>query len=415
MGKNGTWAIGILGITGTAFLAILMVPVLLVLVIFTAISSVGTGILPICAPDSTTGPGVIQATPAADSNSIPRNYYDLYRRAGTKWNVPWNVLAGIGWRETKHGTWPENGEGVDYGENDWGAGGPMQFKQSTFDSVKEEGMSRYDPADAIFSAAKLLKAHIVGFGASDRELMNKTLSADEIRRSLYSYNHADWYVNEVLATANRYAKGHTLTAANYTSAGCTALAGLGIGGETLGQRIRNHAAYYARPGKGTPRLKEHKKSATPYSWGGGGIAGPGSKGPGPSFGICCSPSGRSGERIWGFDCSGLTQYAVYMASGKKISLPRTAADQWSSGMGVKVSRNQLAPGDLVFNRDLSHVGIYWGEFNGRRWIVEAAGWSPVRFSLLDDFGNFLGGLRIKSPDTIRAMAPSGAGAGEGAT
>ncbi len=62
----------------------------------------------------------------------------------------------------------------------------------------------------------------------------------------------------------------------------------------------------------------------------------------------------------GFDCSGLTQY-VFAASGIKLS--RSAHAQISDG--VKVSKSELLPGDLVFFSEgntgyASHVGIYAG-------------------------------------------------------
>ncbi len=69
---------------------------------------------------------------------------------------------------------------------------------------------------------------------------------------------------------------------------------------------------------------------TPYVWGGS------------------SPS-------TGFDCSGFVAY-VYAQVG--VSLPHHAASQY--GYGTPVSRDQLAPGDLVFFDGLGHVGIYIG-------------------------------------------------------
>jgi cell wall-associated NlpC family hydrolase len=69
---------------------------------------------------------------------------------------------------------------------------------------------------------------------------------------------------------------------------------------------------------------------TPYVWGG------------------ASPS-------TGFDCSGLVMF-VFAQVG--ISLPHNAAAQYS--YGTPVSRDQLAPGDLVFFDGLGHVGIYIG-------------------------------------------------------
>ena len=57
----------------------------------------------------------------------------------------------------------------------------------------------------------------------------------------------------------------------------------------------------------------------------------------------------------GFDCSGLTMY-VYAQVG--VSLPHNAAMQYSYGSAV--SRENLAPGDLVFFNGLGHVGLYIG-------------------------------------------------------
>ncbi|MFF3751144.1 NlpC/P60 family protein [Streptomyces sp. NPDC002018] len=66
--------------------------------------------------------------------------------------------------------------------------------------------------------------------------------------------------------------------------------------------------------------------------------------------------------VWGatgpgaFDCSGLTQ-AAWRAAG--VSLPRTTYTQINAGQ--RVTRDRLAPGDLVFFfSGVSHVGIYVG-------------------------------------------------------
>ncbi len=64
---------------------------------------------------------------------------------------------------------------------------------------------------------------------------------------------------------------------------------------------------------------------TPYVWGGGGEGG-------PSDG--------------GFDCSGLTQYAIAQASHGRVILPRTTYQQIYSG--VRVPIQDVRPGDLVF-------------------------------------------------------------------
>ncbi|MEU4345507.1 C40 family peptidase [Nocardia sp. NPDC023852] len=64
---------------------------------------------------------------------------------------------------------------------------------------------------------------------------------------------------------------------------------------------------------------------TPYVWGGGGAGG---------------PSGG------GFDCSGLTQYAVAQASNGEVVLPRTTYEQIYSG--ARVHPGDVRAGDLVF-------------------------------------------------------------------
>ncbi|MFC7512141.1 C40 family peptidase [Streptomyces thermocarboxydus] len=97
----------------------------------------------------------------------------------------------------------------------------------------------------------------------------------------------------------------------------------------------------------------------PYSWGGGNASG-------KSYGFCCSPSGKSGASIKGFDCSGLTTYA-YAKVG--IRLPRTAAAQAGVAKRIPASlgTGALKPGDLVFyatapghDSTIYHVGIYLG-------------------------------------------------------
>jgi len=94
----------------------------------------------------------------------------------------------------------------------------------------------------------------------------------------------------------------------------------------------------------------------------------------------------------GFDCSGYTQY-VFKGSG--ISLPRTAAGQFS--VGSSVNRDQLQSGDLVFfstyDSGASHVGIYIGGGS----FVHASN-SGVRTSSLSESyyaSRYLGARRVR--------------------
>ena len=65
----------------------------------------------------------------------------------------------------------------------------------------------------------------------------------------------------------------------------------------------------------------------------------------------------------GFDCSGFTRHIFEMSLGHV--LPRRVDDQASAPGLIKVKRDELKPGDLVFfntlRRTFSHVGIYIGE------------------------------------------------------
>ncbi len=88
----------------------------------------------------------------------------------------------------------------------------------------------------------------------------------------------------------------------------------------------------------------------PYSWGGGGSAG-------PSYGI------PPDTAIWGFDCSGLWQYAYAQAG---IQIGGTSRDQWWRNRDRTVARADLRAGDLVFwgsgssYTSIYHVALYLG-------------------------------------------------------
>ena len=73
---------------------------------------------------------------------------------------------------------------------------------------------------------------------------------------------------------------------------------------------------------------------------------------------------RMGARGRGaFDCSGFTSFLFAKAGSP---LPRTAREQFRNG--IKISKEQMQPGDLVFfkntyRRGVSHVGVYIGNGN----------------------------------------------------
>lgn len=123
--------------------------------------------------------------------AIPPSYLDLYRRAATTCpGLPWTVLAGIGTVET--------GNGANVHRSTAGAEGPMQFLPSTwarygYDADGDGKADIQDPVDAVFSAARYLCAA----GAS--------LGGRALDDAIFAYNHAWWYVREVIILANSYA------------------------------------------------------------------------------------------------------------------------------------------------------------------------------------------------------------------
>jgi Transglycosylase SLT domain len=134
---------------------------------------------------------------AIGSADIPPGYLALYRAsARTCPGLSWGVLAGIGKVESDHGR--SSAPGVHSGVNAFGCcAGPMQFNvrdgpPSTWDRYGRGNV--YDPRDAIPAAARLLCA-------------NGARGGRDVRGAVYAYNHAGWYVDQVLTLAGSYQAG----------------------------------------------------------------------------------------------------------------------------------------------------------------------------------------------------------------
>jgi cell wall-associated NlpC family hydrolase len=246
--------------------------------------------------------GINLSTPTSSAVAdIPHDYLLLYQEAGLAFDVPWEVLAGIGKVECDHGQNPDPAcwkEGV---ENAAGAGGPMQFLATTWQEygIVASGSGapdRWNAADAIISAANFLKSN----GAPDN-----------IEAAVFAYNHAEAYVQQVLAWANLYANA-------YGSNG-------GVSQQPPAAAQAPSSAAQAAIAYALAQL------GTPYRWG--------------------------GEGAGGFDCSGLVQ-AAYAAAG--VALPRVAQAQYDAGPPVPAGE-PLEPGDLVFfgagPTQVDHVGV----------------------------------------------------------
>src|SRR6188472_3685944 len=118
-----------------------------------------------------------------DKFRIPPFLLPIYQAAGIEYGVRWEILAAINEIET------------DYGRNlnvsTAGAVGWMQFLPSTWarygvDANRDGRKDPYNPVDAVFAAARYLKA---------------ARADQDVRAAIFAYNHADWYVNSVLMRA----------------------------------------------------------------------------------------------------------------------------------------------------------------------------------------------------------------------
>lgn len=142
------------------------------------------------------GTGISLGSPSAEVQQvagIPPEYLRLFQAAGATYGIPWEVLAGIGKVECDDGQDPDPSCTQQGAVNYAGAGGPMQFLQGTWEqygvAVNGGQPDRWNPADAIYAAARYLKAS----GAPQ-----------ELRRAIFAYNHSNEYVETVLRWASTY-------------------------------------------------------------------------------------------------------------------------------------------------------------------------------------------------------------------
>ena len=118
-----------------------------------------------------------------ESFQVPPFLLPIYQAAGTAYGIPWQVLAAINEVETDYGR--------DLSVSSAGAEGWMQFLPAEWaeygvDANGDGFKDPYNPADAIFTAARYLKA---AGGDSD------------IRGAVFSYNHSQAYVESVMLRA----------------------------------------------------------------------------------------------------------------------------------------------------------------------------------------------------------------------
>ena len=343
----------IIGLMVMMLLAFLVVPMLVVggsSLLFAGGSGADCG---------ATGANVTQPQVSTEAaNSIPANYLTWFQKVGLQYNVPWTILAGIGKVESNDGR--TTLAGVTSGSNDFGAAGPMQIgidgasgnqwggapihpasEMVNGVATDEDGdgiADVYDPADAIAGAAKYLSEHGV---------------QQNIPAAIFAYNHADWYVEEVLSWASTYAAGG-FTVADVQGNG-TGVAAAGAGGSTASCAENSVLASFVAPNEIVSEAVSYAEAqlGKPYLFGATGPA--------------------------AFDCSGLVMMA-YRSAG--VDIPRTSQQQWKSLPHVPAAK--VLPGDLVFFAGSDgtptapgHVGLVIG----KNTMIEAyANGTPIRVS-----------------------------------
>ncbi len=218
-----------------------------------------------------------QAVVGAQLDEIPSGQMLVIQQAAASCGLPWQILAAVAKVESNFGQ--------NMAASSAGAIGYGQFLPSTW-AMYGAGGNPYDYHDALPAMARYLCAS----GAPGN-----------LRAALFGYNHADWYVNEVLAVAIRFGYGQSTAPSN---------------------RVVDLA---------------RSQIGMPYVWG-------------------------ADDPHVGFDCSGLVEW-VYAQVG--VSLPRTAQAQFDATERVSsndLHPGDLVFFSATYPSvdPITHVGIYIG-------------------------------------------------------
>ncbi|HET7589432.1 MAG TPA: lytic murein transglycosylase [Solirubrobacterales bacterium] len=123
-----------------------------------------------------------------DSFEIPPFLLPIYQACGTEYGIPWEVLASINKIETGFGT---NLNVSSAGAVGWMQFLPASWEQFGLDANGDGKKDPYNPVDAICAAANYL---------------DLSGGSENLYDAIFAYNHADWYVQEVLTYARAYGK-----------------------------------------------------------------------------------------------------------------------------------------------------------------------------------------------------------------
>jgi Transglycosylase SLT domain len=281
------------------------------------------GLFAASAPPSSQ-PNSINCTTPGTHGEVPADYFPWLPEAAARYHLGprgAGVVAAIHYVESDWDRSPLPGVAAGT-RNSMGAEGPGQFLVSSWASygVDADGDGVADPysiPDSVFATARLL--HADGAPADWPD-------------AIFDYNHAWWYVHEVLAKA---ASLHLATT-------CV------LAAEPLGE---TEARTLARLKSAAAWIESRRIH---YCWGGGHAAGPG-----PSPGSYCW--NNSGEQIFGaaedgLDCSGAVRWLLVLSGfpdpGPLVSNELGAHYPPGPGRSVTIWSNA------------DHV---WIEIGGRDW------------------------------------------------
>lgn len=237
-----------------------------------------------------TAHGIYGNTTGLLKKGVPSQFIPIYQAAGEKYGVDWFLLASIHKIETQFSSLSSM---ISYA----GAVGHMQFMPATWEmyGVDANQDGKKDPwnvEDAIHAAANYLAAT----GAAD----------GRVKEAVWHYNHADWYVEEVVSVAAAYKAAYTQNETQVLN---------------VGKRYINNSVYVFGGGRNSQDI------AKGY-----------------------------------FDCSSFVHWA-FAQVGQDLGPLTSVTTDTLKGMGQQVDPANLQPGDLVFfdtYKPDGHVGIYAG-------------------------------------------------------
>lgn len=271
----------------------------------------------------------------SNAESIPAGVKRHYIDAANRYKVPWQLLAGIGMAETRHGR--------NNAISSAGARGLMQFMPATFaaygvDGNRDGHRDIRNDVDSIFSAANYLTKSGVTHGKAG------------VLKALWAYNHSVAYRNDVLFYAWSYAGKNPIVVLGDP---------IDCGDETAS-------------GNSGLRPLTSERVATMFAWGRRQL--------GERYIL-----GANGPNSW--DCSSFVQ-GMFRAAG--ISIPRTARGQRSwlaKGNGFRVKPGSERPGDLVFTNTwlgpnvVGHVMVVHNPATHRSLEAQSKGVGYYRYSV----------------------------------